>query len=289
MPSLAARAIREVYRREALPATARWGLAALGMRDFFRIVGKGLEPHLGERRHEVLSELGAEMMRRRYEVLRGEHAHLPSPDDEPRAIPILMSALYATWSAPKSGRIFRALGGPARGLSEHRRARRLITPLSHEARWLEVTVHLGELLIVMTEKLPDHMPHARKVLADICFEMGARYAKRVARLFALPANGSAPEHAIEVLRMSEYVFRVNPEHWSETDAAANTGYLEGNACPWWDRPGWHGGHCGIFGQFQSGIASVFGLRYRLTKTIPKHGGDTCRIDLIPLKKRPSPS
>jgi hypothetical protein len=44
-------------------------------------------------------------------------------------------------------------------------------------------------------------------------------------------------------------------------------------------------HCGIFGQFQSGISSVFGLRYQLTQTIPKHGGSTCRIDLRPIKKK----
>ena len=44
-------------------------------------------------------------------------------------------------------------------------------------------------------------------------------------------------------------------------------------------------HCGIFGQFQSGISSVFGLRYQLTSTIPKHGGHTCRIDLRPLRKK----
>jgi hypothetical protein len=30
---------------------------------------------------------------------------------------------------------------------------------------------------------------------------------------------------------------------------------EGNACPWYSRPGWNGAHCGIFGQFQSGVSS----------------------------------
>jgi hypothetical protein len=80
--------------------------------------------------------------------------------------------------------------------------------------------------------------------------------------------------------MSEYVFRVNPEHWSGSDGTA--GFLEGSACLWWSRPGWNGAHCGIFGQFQSGIASAFGLRYHLSKTIPKHGGHTCRIDVKPI-------
>jgi hypothetical protein len=85
---------------------------------------------------------------------------------------------------------------------------------------------------------------------------------------------------MEILRMSEYVFRVNPEHWGASDGTA--GWLEGTACPWYTRPGWNGAHCGIFGQFQSGIASVFGLRYHLSKTIPKHGGHTCRIDVKPI-------
>lgn len=73
------------------------------------------------------------------------------------------------------------------------------------------------------------------------------------------------------------------DFWSESDR--QSGFLEGTACPWYSRPGWNGGHCGIFGQFQSGISSVFGLRYHLTKTIPKHGGSTCRIDLKPIPLR----
>ena len=35
---------------------------------------------------------------------------------------------------------------------------------------------------------------------------------------------NAPAAAIEVLRMSEYVFRVNPNHWHETDASTGTGF-----------------------------------------------------------------
>jgi hypothetical protein len=75
---------------------------------------------------------------------------------------------------------------------------------------------------------------------------------------------------------------VNPEHWGEADEKANKGWLEGTACPWYDAPGWNGAHCGIFGQFQSGISAVFGLRYHLTTTIPKNGGHTCRIDVKPI-------
>ncbi len=115
--------------------------------------------------------------------------------------------------------------------------------------------------------------------------MGARYGEAMRRFFSLPETGHHPEHAIEILRMSEYVFRVNPEHWGASDAASNTGHLEGTACPWFMRPGWNQAHCGIFGQFQAGISSVFGLRYQLSKTIPKHGGETCRIDLKPIGLR----
>jgi hypothetical protein len=88
-----------------------------------------------------------------------------------------------------------------------------------------------------------------------------------------------------VLRMGEYLFRVNPEHQSESNGSERTGYIVGNACPWFVRPGWGGMHCGIFGRFQDGCASVFGLNYRLTTTIPRHGGDVCRIDLAPIKLR----
>lgn len=105
------------------------------------------------------------------------------------------------------------------------------------------------------------------------------------------APSDPPKGAMEILRMSEYVFHVNPTHWGGSDGTS--GWLEDTACPWYTRPGWNGAHCGIFGQFspvgdrearQSGIASVFGLRYHLSKTIPKHGGQTCRIDVKPIEK-----
>ena len=65
-------------------------------------------------------------------------------------------------------------------------------------------------------------------------------------------------------------------------------FIDGDACPWHPRPGWQAGHCGIFGSFQGGVCAVFGLRYRLMETIPKHGGDHCRVELsarpIPLRR-----
>lgn len=290
MASLVAMATREVYRRELLPARARWWLAAAGMCDWFRVLGSKLRPHLeagprggsGGDSRALLSSLGARMFERRYRALRERYDFYPAAELDGRAPALVMAGLYRQWTAPKSAWIFGAMGGAPRGVGEHLRARELARKLTPEARWEEVTTHLGELLIVLTEGLPEHLPHARKILGDICFEMGARYASHMRRFFGMPRAGNQPEQAIEVLRMSEYVFRVNPDHWGSGDAASNTGYLEGNACPWFMRPGWNQAHCGIFGQFQAGISSEFGLRYQLSKTIPKHGGETCRIDLKPI-------
>jgi hypothetical protein len=271
---LAATAMREVYRRELLPERVLWWLAAEGMRDWYRVLAKRMTPHLGRDAKELLSELSVRMFHRRGEVLAVGR----------RDLALLMGALYRVERAPKAAWIFAGIGGPARGLREQARARVLLSRQTTFERWNEVATHLGELLIVLTEDLPAHLDHARKILGDICFDAGAKYAARVKQALSIPDGApDAPALAMEVLRMSEYVFRVNPEHWSESDGTS--GWLEGTACPWYARPGWNGGHCGIFGQFQSGIASVFGLKYLLTKTIPKHGGHTCRIDVKPIPLR----
>lgn len=297
------RATREVYRRELVPERMLWWMAADGMRDWFRVLARRLEPHLASSgtppvaARTLLSTLARRTFERRWDALRvlpsagirvralGALGRLPHRADEPRAVALLMSALYrldANRHARKQAWIFDALGGPPRGAAEHLRARVLLASLDAKRRWEEVATHLGELLVVLTEELPAHLPHARKVLGNICFDAGARYAARVKNAFAIPDSpADPPKVAMEILRMSEYVFRVNPEHWGSSDGTA--GWLEGTACPWYTRPGWNGGHCGIFGQFQSGIASVFGLRYHLSKTIPKHGGHTCRIDVKPIE------
>lgn len=287
MAPLLGRAIREIYRRELIPARARWWLAAAGMRDWYRTLGRDLRPHLGDRARPLLAELSVRLFERRWDVLREAHPSLPDRARDRRALAIFMGALYRVEHAPRASWIFGGLGGPARGPVELGRAALMLHALPAEARWEEVTTHLGEMLIVLTEDLPPHLPHARKVLADICFASGARFAKHTRRALGLrDGEASAPALAIEVLRMSEYVFRVNPEHRSHA-GADGTGWLEGNACPWFTRPGWHAAHCGIFGQFQSGIASEFGLRYNLDRTIPKHGGDVCKIDLKPITLRRS--
>lgn len=275
--------MRHALRREVLPAGARWWLAAAGMRDWFRFLGSRLEPHVGKASRSILADAASRMFDRRYAVLRGAWPHLPA---DSRAGALVMSALYLTDTAPRSGWIFGAVGGPPRGVRERLLAAQLVAKIPAEQRWREMTVHLGELLIVLTEDLPPHLPHARKILGDLCHEAGVRYAKRMAKLWGLPAEGgNAPALAIEVLRTSEYLFRVNPEHWGASDAEARTGFIEGTACPWYDRPGWNGAHCGIFGQFQAGVSSEFGLRYVLKNTIPKHGGTTCRIELKPIDPR----
>ena len=279
-----ARLVREAYRREKIPARARWWLAAEGMRDWYRVVARGLEPALGKDAKPVLSRVGKRMFDRRWDVLGQAFPHLR--DGGERAPALVMSALYR--STPKAAWIFDAMGGVARGPMERARAARLLFPIRPLARWEEITVHLGELLIVLTEDLPAHVPHARKLLGDVCFAMGERFASRVKKAFDIDAGDNAPAAAIEVLRMSEYVFRVNPKHWHEADAKTSSGFLEGTACPWYSRPGWNGAHCGIFGQFQSGISSAFGLRYHLAQTIPKHGGSTCRVDLKPIQITKSP-
>lgn len=274
--------IREVYRREKIPAVVRWALAADGMHAWYAMLRKGLEEPLGDRSaaERAVAEAAGLAYRRRYAVLREAHPRLPS--DEGAAARIL-GALSMTARHPRGAWVFGALpGAPPRRTREHLRAEWEMRMLSPEVRWREVTTHLGEVLIQLTRTLPPILPGASAVLGRICFAGGRKTGERAKKMFALP---DTPESAIEVLRMSEYVFRVNPEHWHEADAPSMTGMLEGTACPWFTAPGWSGQHCGIFGQFQSGISSVFGMRYHLTTTIPKHGGTTCRIDLRPLTRK----
>jgi hypothetical protein len=282
--TLLATAVREVFKRELLPPRALWWLAAEGMCDWHRVLANELAPHLGglEASRARLAEMSARVFARRYDVLWRTDTRLPSRADDPAAVGLLMGGLYRVAANPDAEWIFERAGGAPKGFVRHLRAERLMRRMDAEARWREVTTHLGELLIVLTEDLPAHLPRARVILGDICFAAGRRFAAKMKRAFALEATGDAPALATEVLRMSEYLFRVNPDHWAESDAEKKEGFLEGTACPWYTAPGWNGAHCGIFGQFQAGVSAAFGLRYHLAKTIPKHGGGTCRVDLKPL-------
>ena len=276
------RGVREIFRRELIPARLRWWFVAEGMCDWYLLLRRELAPHLGGEAaaSAVLARLSVSVFHRRYDRLPvALGIALPDRARAPSAVGLLMGGLYRLASAPKARFIFDDVGGGPRSFAEHRRAEELMTPMTMAQRWDELTHHLGELLIALTEGLPPHMSRARGILGDLCFAAGVRFSKKMRKAFDLETT---PEGALEVLRMSEYIFQVNPEHWGESSAERGTGYLEGTACPWFTAPGWNGAHCGIFGQFQAGISSVFGLRYHLTTTIPKHGGHTCRIDLKPL-------
>jgi len=281
MPTLLARTVREVFRREQIPTRLRWWFAAEGMGDWFSLVQEELAPHLGgaDRSAAIVAEVAAPMFERRYAVLRGAFPSLPDafPGERRRAIGLAMGALYRIASYPSARWIFTPFGGAPATFREHVQAERLIAPIPITTRWTELTHHLGEFLIALTERMPPHLPRIRPILGELCFAAGERFARRMKRAFEMETN---PKNALELLRMSEYVFRVNPDHWGASDDT--TGWLEGTACPWYDAPGWNGAHCGIFGQFQSGIAAGFGLRYHLTTTIPKNGGHTCRIDVKPI-------
>jgi hypothetical protein len=284
MATLLSRAVREVFRRERIPVRLLWWFSAEAMTQWYSLLEDELAPHLGGREgaRRLLARTAAKVLRRRYDALRAGFPGLPSPDDDAACVGLVMGGLYRVASAPESAWIFDETEGLPRRFAEHRRSERLLEGLPLRARWEEVTCHLGEVLVALTEDLPAAMDRARPVLGDICFGAGAHYGRRFKRMFGMT---DSPEAALELLRMSEYVFRVNPEHWGGADAGASTGWLEGTACPWYTAPGWNGAHCGIFGQFQSGICSVFGLRYHLTTTIPKHGGHTCRIDVKPIPLR----
>ena len=278
------RVVREVYRREQIPALALWALAADGMHAWFAMLRKGLEPALGsrERAEAEIARAATLAYRKRWASLLERHPSLPRDAAAPARV---LGALSLVVRDPKRRAWpFRGLAGaPPAGRRAHLAAEWELRSISATDRWHEVTTHLGEILIALTQTLPAAIPvGANATLGQICFEGGRATAARAKKLFSLPDR---PESAIEVLRMSEYVFRVNPHHWHEADATTNTGMIEGTACPWFTSPGWSMMHCGIFGQFQAGISSVFGLRYQLTKTIPKHGGTTCRIDLRPLRKK----
>lgn len=282
--TLLARTVREVFRREAIPTRLLWWFAAEGMGDWLSLVRDELVPHLGSAfmSERALTEIAAPMLLRRHRVLAETIERDEGADGSSlRAAPtgLVMGALYRVSSYPSLRWFFDGVGGAPRGFVDHVLAERAIAAVPLRARWIEMASHLGELLIALTERMPARVPRIRPILGEMCFEAGARFGNRFRKAFAMDHG---PENALELLRMSEYVFRVNADHWGSADRASHTGWLTGTACPWWDAPGWNGAHCGIFGQFQSGIASAFGLRYHLTTTIPKNGGHVCRIDVRPI-------
>jgi hypothetical protein len=284
MPKLWTHALRAAYRRELLPPIVLWAQAVSGVRDWIRGLDRPLRPHLGGEAaaRALLADVTAAMFLRRYDALRAVHPRLPDRQTHPRAPALAMATLHLLPTAPKARWLWDGLGGAPRGVSEVLQGERMLLTLSPEARWHETATHLGEFLIAFTELAPSRLPRAPQLLAQVCFDMGVRYAQRVRRLYGLPEDADDPRQAIEVLRIGEYIFRVNPDHWSGPEAKARSAFLEGTSCLWYQRPGWQRMHCGIFGQFQAGVCSVFRLDYKLDRTIPKHGGTTCRITMSPL-------
>lgn len=286
-PTLLARTVREVFRRERIPTRLLWWFAAEGMAEWMDLLRRDLAPHLGgtAAAEALLAEAAVPLFQRRHDVLHARFRGVPRRADDAagrRETALLLGGLWRIARKPEVRWAFLPLGGAPATFAEHLRAEALMDDLSLHDRWVEVTHHLGELLVALTDHLPARLPRARPILGDLCFAAGERFGRKMRHAFAMDES---PAHALELLRMSEYVFRVNPDHWGGADR--DTGWLEGTACPWYSSPGWNGAHCGIFGQFQSGISAAFGLRYHLTTTIPKAGGHTCRIDVRPRAPLPA--
>ena len=276
---------RRALQREEIPATLRWLAAADGIALWIWLVERALGVHLGDprRARQLLAQAAAPAWRRRDVILGPRRAGRGGDTDGRPAA--WLKGLYP-------GPVFRAVdwisapvGGPLRGLRGRRQASNAVSWMDPESRWQEVTVHLGELLIAFTEGLPAAgVEQSSSLLGQVCHDFGLQIGRLTKAALRLPEG---PASAIEVLRMSEYLFRVNPEHQVELDPEAGTGAIVGNACPWYERPGWGGMHCGIFGRFQDGCCNAFGLDYRLKRTIPRHGGSECRVEMKPLSLRRS--
>lgn len=276
--------LRAAFAAEAVDHRSLWLLASEGLAAWLRFVDRDLGGHLDDRRRAriLLGDAFAALIRRRAAALpEGLAAELD--DGDPQALRALFEALYPGMVARSTRWALDALAPPP-GAAARLRAWRRLRALGAEGRWLEVSCHLGELVIVLSELLPARgVPRAVAWLGDACHAFGVEVGELAASIFDLPPT---PESAVETLRMGELLFRVNPEHVSGADAGAGTGYIEGNACLWYERPGWGPIHCGILGRFQAGVSEVFGLRYTFGHTIPKNGGSSCRITLHPLADAP---
>lgn len=280
------RLTRDVFRRERVPVPLLWVMAADGLATWYLWLARELTDVCGGRdaAKAAIARAAAPAFERRGVEMCKNWSHLPDPAVDSRVVPLVIASLYRSPVQRAATWMLDGLGGGPRGPVEWARAWRLVAPMSFRDRWLEVATHLGEVLISLTQNLPaEGVPRSNAVLGRLCLDAGALYGRMTKVAFDLP---DTPESVIEVLRITEYIFRVNADHWTTTDTERRAGTLEGSACPWYQRPGWAGMHCGIFGQFQSGVASVFGLRYHLTKTIPRHGGTTCCIEVRPPASTP---
>ena len=285
-----ARIAFEALKREWVPPFLLAGMAAESLGQWYRWLDRAFTDALGNRSdaRALIRTCARPAFAHRYHALQADFPDLPSPS--PAAIECAMTRIYGPKTAKRIGWIYAADAGAPIADALQDRVTRSLKALSRRGRWDELAVHLGEVLIALTNELPKHdFRRGQAFLGRMCFDAGQRYANRMKAQFSLPNTVAS---AITVLRMGEFIFQVNQEHRSEANLETNAGLIEGSACPWYVRPGWAAMHCGIFGQFQSGISRAFDLNYRLTQTIPRHGGSVCRVDVVPIsepKSRPKES
>lgn len=278
------RQIRASFAQESLSPTPLWLVASEGTAAWIRTIESALGDHLDDRvrARTIVSAACAEMYRRRRSALAE-----PLADIVKEASPLEQRAFFeALYPGPIGSSIRWSLAGLSEtspGVRKTLVAWRRLNQVPAKIKWLEISHHIGELAIVLTDLLPrENVPRAMGWLGDVCHAFGKDIAELAVSLFDMPLT---MQSAIEVLRMGEFLFRVNPEHSSGVGDDKNPGFIEGNACLWVARPGWKPMHCGVLGRFQAGMSGVFGCTYSLTQTIPKHGGDTCRITMAPVSLR----
>jgi uncharacterized protein (DUF2236 family) len=278
------RRIRASFAAESLNPTSLWLVASEGTAAWIRYIESALGEHLDDRfrARAMITKACGEMYQRRSQAFASEIARMVdgSKDTELRAF---FAALYPGPVGSSIRWSLEGLSKTAPGAGEVLQALQRVNKIPSKELWLEVSHHLGELAIVLTDLLPrENVPRAVGWLGDVSHTFGKEVAELIVSLFDLPKT---MEGAIETLRMGEFLFRVNPEHKSGIDDEQKSGFIEGNACLWYERPGWKPVHCGVLGRFQAGTTGFFGYTYSLTQTIPKHGGDTCRISMAPVPVR----
>jgi uncharacterized protein (DUF2236 family) len=240
----ALRHLRASFAEESVQPWALWLVASEGTAGWVRYLEAALGEHLNDRyrARAIMTAACSEMYRRRTLALAPPLGQTLA-DGSPTDIRAFFQALYPgpvgtsiRWSLDG---IVKESPGPAASM----RGWRLASKVDAKTRWLEVSHHLGELTIVLTELLPkENVPRAIGWLGDVTHAFGKEIAELAASLFGMPHT---MESAIETLRMGEFLFRVNPEH---TNGVGDDQQI----------------HRGVLGRFQAGISEVFGQTYSLT-------------------------
>jgi hypothetical protein len=266
--------LRRIAQGEGVSPRTLWLMAGEGTGLWYAWIARALAPQVGgpAAARELVARAAAPAFLRRYDQLAQAHGWTPRSSGGAPVGATLRAFYPGPMGRLNAGWVMAPLAGAGRPRV------RALTP---QARWEEVTVHLGEVLVALTEGLPRlGVRRANHTLGAACLQAGRLYGRALRPALGLPSSVAG---ALELLRTTEVLFRVNVQHTLSADEVTRTGLLAGDACPWYDRPGWAQVHCGIFGQFQRGICEGFGLRYHLTKTIPRHGGGECHIEVRPLQ------